>query len=194
MATIKRKTREKTAKKKARTAEGAPDASTKQATSAPAPLKRDWTAILEAAFIAVSKGESIKDLCEANPDWRLQANDVHLRIVEDDELMQRYLKCRRAGAMAMSEDILNIADDSRNDFMLKETRTGNVVEVPNPETVQRSKLRIDARMRLLEALDPSTFGKKLDLSNKDGSFASLWATALQVSNAPAQTPDPKTKH
>lgn len=131
----------------------------------------------EALFDELSGGATVAEVCSANEGWPA-ARVIHRAISADVSLMERYKAARRAAIMAVSEELLTIADDGRNDWVEKETG----VRFDN-EHVQRSRLRIDARFRLLEALQPETFGKKLDLSNKDGTLASAWSQALGAVNA-----------
>jgi hypothetical protein len=142
-----------------------------------------WPEVLAEVFAALARGETTSQICEANPHWTLTASQIHLRIVDSEELYAEYLRARRAAILGISEGVLPIADDGKNDFMEKEASNGNTYTAANHENVQRSKLRIDVRMRLLESLDPNTFGKRVDLSNKDGSLSSAWATALGVANS-----------
>ena len=64
---------------------------------------------------------------------------------------------------SFGEQIIDIADDSRNDWV--ETKTGRMV--PNKELVLRSKLRIAARQLHMSRLQPQTWGErqKLDIKN-----------------------------
>jgi len=64
-----------------------------------------------------------------------------------------------------ADEILDIADDTTNDFI--ETETGVRL---NAENVQRSRLRIDTRKWLLSKLSPKKYGDKLDLSSTDGTM------------------------
>lgn len=135
----------------------------------------------------VAAGRTTEELIEANPEWGYtSASQLHLLIVDDEDFMQRYLRARRAAVIGVSESILPIVDDGKNDFMEKESEKGNTYTVSNHENIQRSRLRVDARFKLLEALDPSTFGKKIDVSNKDGSLGAQWAAALSVANTPVK--------
>lgn len=139
----------------------------------------DWGALWTELFDRLSGGESVAEICSDHEDWPA-ARKLHRAISADPELSEHYNQARRAAVMSLSEEILPIADDARNDFMTRETARGNVVTQFDSEAVQRSRLRIDARFKILEAFDPERFGKKLDLSNKDGSFAQAWAQALGV--------------
>jgi Bacteriophage Sf6, terminase small subunit-like len=65
--------------------------------------------------------------------------------------------------MAFGEQILDIADDSRNDWLT--AKTGR--QIPNKELVLRSKLRIEAREFHMSRLHPQTWGdrQKIDLKS-----------------------------
>jgi hypothetical protein len=123
----------------------------------------------------------VAEIVGSNEGWPA-ARKLHQAISANPTLMEEYRQARRAALMGISEDLLPIADDGRNDFMTREDAKGNVHKSVDSETIQRSKLRIETRLRLLEALEPETFGKKLDLSNKDGTLAQAWVQALGVVN------------
>ena len=67
------------------------------------------------------------------------------------------------GDFCFGEQILDIADDGRNDWV--ETKTGR--QIPNKELVLRSKLRIEARQFHMSRLHPQTWGdrQKIDLKS-----------------------------
>jgi hypothetical protein len=74
--------------------------------------------------------------------------------------MQQYARAKEAQADAFAEEMLDIADDGTNDWMTK--RFGETeVEMPNPEVLQRSKLRVDTRKWLMSKLQPKKYGEKL---------------------------------
>lgn len=77
------------------------------------------------------------------------------------------LRAREIGCHAMAEQCLEIADDARNDWM--ETHgAGDVGYKVNGENIQRSRLRIDTRMRLLGKWLPKVYGEKVALTGEDG--------------------------
>ena len=80
---------------------------------------------------------------------------------EDKELSDKYARAKESQADFMSEEMLDIADDARNDFMMKQGKDGEEYEVPNKELVQRSKLRIDTRKWLASKLRPKKYGDKV---------------------------------
>jgi hypothetical protein len=62
----------------------------------------------------------------------------------------------------MADEILEIADDSRNDHVDRITRSGEVVRVVDEEAISRSKVRIAARQWLLAKALPKAFRERLE--------------------------------
>lgn len=65
----------------------------------------------------------------------------------------QYARAREIQADSMFDEMLDIADDSRNDWMQKR---GQIV--PDNEAIQRSRLRIDARRWMAGKLRPKKYG------------------------------------
>lgn len=85
---------------------------------------------------------------------------------EKEERQERYLRARERRTEVLFEEILDIADDSRNDkIKLEDGRT-----IVDNEFVQRSKLRIHARQWMLGKMNPTKYGDKLDLTTKGKAF------------------------
>lgn len=73
-----------------------------------------------------------------------------------------FAQARARGFDAIAAECLVIADDASNDWMEKHTREGESAGWQlNGEHVQRSKLRIDTRLKLLAKWDPKRYGEKL---------------------------------
>ena len=82
----------------------------------------------------------------------------------------QYARARELGFWSMADEMLEIADDSRNDWMEKQNKSGDTITVLNEEAIARSRLRIDARKWLIVKALPKDFGERLaaELSGKDG--------------------------
>lgn len=78
---------------------------------------------------------------------------------QDEEFSKQYVRARQIGFMWMAEEMVEIADDGTNDWMLRE-RGDEEVEVINHEHVTRSKLRIDTRKWILAKMMPKVFGDR----------------------------------
>ena len=109
----------------------------------------------------LAAGEPLRTICRADgmPDeltvraWALDPNHP---------FAARHARAREMGFFSMADEILEIADDARNDFMDRQTRSGEVVRVVDEEAIARSRMRIAARQWLLAKAMPQTFGDRLE--------------------------------
>ncbi len=72
---------------------------------------------------------------------------------KEHELRRKYAQAKLMQLNHLAEEILEIADDSTNDFMTV-VKNGKSCQVQNRETISRSRLRIQARMNLISKLAP----------------------------------------
>lgn len=79
---------------------------------------------------------------------------------DDAEFAGRIARAREIGFDAIADEALEIADDATNDWMKRQRQDGMDDDVLNSEHVQRSKLRIDTRLKLLAKWDPKRYGDK----------------------------------
>lgn len=73
-------------------------------------------------------------------------------------------RAREEGFDAIAADCLGIADDGTRDYEQREDGT----LVVNHDHIQRSKLRIETRLKLLAKWDPKRYGEKMQLADADG--------------------------
>lgn len=87
--------------------------------------------------------------------------------IVEPEFRDWYARAKEIQAEAMAEEILEISDDGTNDWMVK--RFGETeVEMPNPEVLQRSKLRVETRKWLMSKLLAKKYGDKQLHTGSDG--------------------------
>ncbi len=109
----------------------------------------------------LSTGECLEWICAEDGmppvrtvnDWRA----LHDSVAAD------FARARSEGFDAMAAETLRIADDGSNDFMMKRGRDGEQEQAYDAEHVQRSKLRIDTRLKLLARWDPKRYGERTTL-------------------------------
>lgn len=94
-----------------------------------------------------------------------------LWVFESKEYGDKLARAREAGVEAKLDECEEIADDAINDFMEVNYGEDRRIEY-RAEHVQRSKLRIETRIKLAQMLKPKTYGPKLDLTS-DGERISL---------------------
>jgi hypothetical protein len=84
---------------------------------------------------------------------------------EHEAFREQYARATEQRADLMAEEILEIADDGRNDYATTENG-----ETFNSEHVQRSRLRVDARKWLLAKMQPKKYGERVqtEVTGPDG--------------------------
>jgi len=87
-----------------------------------------------------------------------------------EECFNKYVKAREQQADFLADELLEIADDGRNDTYQKTLKDGSTVEVYNAENVARSKLRVETRKWIASKLKPKKYGERLqaEVSAPDG--------------------------
>jgi hypothetical protein len=112
------------------------------------------------ALLAV--GQSLREICrqEGFPD--ISTVMRWLADPEREAFREQYAHAKQAGIEAIAEEILDIADDARNDWMERQSQEGeNIGWQFNGEAARRSQIRIDARKWLLSKLAPKKYGDRV---------------------------------
>lgn len=122
----------------------------------------DFTPEIAAEICArIANGQSVREIGRADD---MPADRTIWRWLNEFEpFRQQYVRAKEAQADHFGEEILEIADDGTNDWMLRQHGEDDTVEVPNHEHIQRSKLRVDARKWLMSKMAPKKYGDKLDV-------------------------------
>jgi len=85
-------------------------------------------------------------------------------------------RARDQGFDVIAEDCLNIADSNGQDTRV--TDKGD--EVTDGDVIQRSKLRVETRLKLLACWDPRRYGSKVQLGGDGGAPIKIAATGPTV--------------
>lgn len=103
----------------------------------------------------ISNGEPLRQICrdENMPAWQT----VYGWMEADADFAKRIARARELGYDAIAQDCLDIADDGRNDSYKDDDGRVRV----DTDIVQRSKLRIETRLKLLAKWDPKRYGEKI---------------------------------
>lgn len=110
----------------------------------------------------LADGESLKAICE--DDDMPARSTVFKWLAESETFSDMYARAREEQADAIFDEILNIADDGRNDWMERRGEE-DAGWVTNGENIQRAKLRIEARKWMAGKLRPKKYGEKLELEH-----------------------------
>jgi len=110
----------------------------------------------------LADGIPLREICrqEGDPSYRA----IYRWMVADDDLSSHIARAREVGYDQMAEECLDIADNSNNDWVNREVRNARgqieIQRVADTEHIQRSKLRIETRLKLLAKWRPEKYGDK----------------------------------
>jgi hypothetical protein len=107
--------------------------------------------------------KSIKTLCKENPKWP-KPRTIRTWIRENKEFQHMYALAKDDQADLFVEEMLEIADDTSNDTLIKYSKDGEPYEVCNSEWINRSRLRVDTRKWVASKYKPKKYG---DIKNAD---------------------------
>jgi hypothetical protein len=122
----------------------------------------------------LADGESLNSICKSD---HLPAVSTVISWTIDNRggFSERYARAREIQLDRVADEILDLVDDSRNDFVERASNNGDVATVFDREHVDRIRLRVDTRKWLLTKLKPHRYGDKVDLKhNADSAFLALW--------------------
>jgi len=143
------------------------------------PNSRYTDAIARKICERLMMGESMAQICK---DPRMPTVRSVTRWLADPQLAdfrEMYYFARRVQAEVRIDEIIEIADDTTNDWENVYDKNGEVVGLkPNNEAIQRSRVRIDTRKWLAARLVPRIYGerKEIDL-DVTGDLAELLKAA-----------------
>lgn len=114
----------------------------------------------------IADGESLRTICE---DEAMPSKSTVFEWLADDRyeaFRTKYARAREAQADALFDEMLDIADDGRNDWMEKKNADGDVTGwQENGEALRRSDMRIKTRQWMASKLQPKKYGDKLDVQH-----------------------------
>ena len=117
-------------------------------------------------------GMSLRKICELD-DMPAISTVMQWLASNKSDFMEQYAHARQVQAEYLLDELIDIADDSSNDYEIV-----NGEERLNQEHIQRAKLRIDTRKWNIEKLAPKRYGNKqqIDNTSSDGSMTPTAAT------------------
>lgn len=112
--------------------------------------------------LRVADGETVRQI--AASDHMPEAASIYRTLAADAEFRDQYALAREAQLQRWEDELVEIADDGRNDVLVDDE--GN--ERVNHEHINRSRLRVDTRKWLMSKRAPKKYGEKLEHSGPDG--------------------------
>jgi hypothetical protein len=137
----------------------------------------------------IADGESLRSICK---DEALPSTVTVFKWLNAfPDFASQYTRAREAQADALVDEILEIVDDGRNDWMeRRDEEDGNAGWRENGEAMRRSALRVDARKWMAGKLQPKKYSEKhqLALTGADGGAVRIEAIRRVIVD-PTGNPD-----
>ena len=107
----------------------------------------------------------LKKLCNDNKHWPERRNIYHW-LKKHEEFRLQYAHAKTCQIETLIDEILDIADDTSNDTIIKIDSEGNEKVICNSEWINRSRLRIDSRKWLASKLAPKIYGDRAYIESR----------------------------
>ena len=106
-------------------------------------------------------GETLSSICR-DPDMPGRSTIIYYKNkAENSAFANRYAQARLAQMDTWADQTIDIADDGTTDYIIKKGRNGVEYEAVDQEHIQRSRLRVDTRLRIMAVVAPHTYGEKV---------------------------------
>ena len=132
--------------------------------------------LFETIFELIENGKSLR---KALATVKLSSSTFFIWIDENENKSKQYARACEERAEALLDEMLDIVDDKSNDIIETDLGDGIIVEKPNNEVIQRSRLRYDARKWLISKLNPKKYGEKVDVTSGGDKIQSA-PTAINI--------------
>jgi hypothetical protein len=115
----------------------------------------------------LAEKRSLREICAA--DDMPAESTVRGWVIDDQQgFAAKFSRAREIGYYAMADEILEISDDGKNDWMERQGEGDQKLYTLNGEHVQRSRLRVDTRRWFLSKVLPKVFGDKIQHTGDGG--------------------------
>lgn len=131
-------------------------------------------------FLISTSSHGLNKICKDNDDLP-EISTVYNWLNDESkkEFLDMYARAREEQADYLADEILEIADDSKNDTITKVGQGGKEYEAENTEWVNRSKLRVESRKWIAAKLKPRKYGDKMQ-TELSGSLDLKQITGMEV--------------
>jgi hypothetical protein len=145
--------------------------------------------LIETVLTRIASGEALRSICrdEGMPEV---SQIMRLRI-SDPEFAKQYTHAREMQAEVFGDELVEIVDDGRNDWIEKHGKDGELKGYEfNGENVARSRLRFDQRRWWMSKVLPKVYGDKIEHTGEVGIKRILVPNRTQTEvSQPPESPD-----
>lgn len=132
----------------------------KQAGAAATGRPTTYTAeVAERILFELAEGRTLAAVCRG-PGMPAEGTVWQWKDQDREGFAARYRIARELGYDVMMDEILEIADDARGDWIARRRFDGTTFTVRNPDNIRHARLRIAARRSRLSQALPRRYGKR----------------------------------
>ncbi|MFZ2432491.1 MAG: hypothetical protein WAW57_15235 [Lutibacter sp.] len=114
-------------------------------------------ASFEAILIKIENGKALRNILKED---NMPSTQTFYNWIDGDSYKsKRYARACEVRADAIFDEIIDIADETNKDTIIKDG-----FEIQNSEWISRSRLRVDARKWIVSKLNPKKYGDKTDIT------------------------------
>lgn len=106
----------------------------------------------------IANGVSLRQICTKS---EMPDKSTVLRWLVRPDFRDQYAQAREAQADYWADEIVEISDDSTNDYVEREREDGTTFEAVDHEHIQRSRLRVDTRKWLMARMAPKKYSERI---------------------------------
>jgi len=118
--------------------------------------------------LSLAEGTSLRTICSL-PGVPAKSTVLGwLLIPESQWFLDQYTRARAIQTDVLFDETLDIADDGSNDYYDKQLPGGDTIRVVDSEHIQRSKLRVDTRLKFAAQVAPKKYHPRQILTDPDG--------------------------
>lgn len=112
----------------------------------------------------LANGLSLRTVCDM--DGMPSKATIFNWLRKHKEFLDQYARAKEESADALTDEMLDIADDATNDWM--ERNGEDAGWAANGDHIQRSRLRIDTRKWIASKLKPKKYGDRIEHAGDGG--------------------------
>ena len=130
--------------------------------------QKDATQFVDEVFRRISLGESLRAVCADLKDFGCPTSSAFVQRVMDDNppgIATRYARARELQCEAWADEIYEESRTAKIGEKTERDANGSVVKVTTGDTVERSRLSVDAKKWLLAKLHPKKYGEKVQVDS-----------------------------
>jgi hypothetical protein len=101
----------------------------------------------------LSKGETVSEIAR---QLQIGRTTIHDWRAENPQFFEQFARAKDEGYDAIADSVFEIADDGKRDYVVGEDGV-----YLDRDHIQRSKLRVETRLKLLAKWDPKRYGDKM---------------------------------